>query len=394
LDRIRAASTIYEAWEDEPWVVEGAAVRVSLICFGTEIDDQSRLNGRVVPEIHSDLSGNTADLTSAARLTSNANVCFQGPVKVGAFDIPGSLARDWLLRPLNPDGRTNAEVLRPWVNGKDFTGRSSDTWIIDFGEMTESVAAFFEAPFEYVRSYVRPLRDKNADRQRREKWWRLGRSGSDLRAATAGLQRVIATPRVAKHRFFVWIAPQVLPDSRINAIARDDDVTFGILQSRFHERWSLRLGARHGDGSEGGRPTYASETCFAAFSFPEGLTPNIPAAEYADDPRAVVIAAAARRLTELREAWLNPPDLVERLPEVVPGYPDRVVPVSPKAATILKKRTLTNLYNERPTWLDNAHRELDAAVAAAYGWPADISEEDTLARLLALNRERVAAAGR
>jgi type II restriction/modification system DNA methylase subunit YeeA len=90
----------------------------------------------------------------------------------------------------------------------------------------------------------------------------------------------------------------------------------------------------------------------------------------------------------LRDAWLNPPDLIERVPEVVPGYPDRIVPVSPNAAAILKKRTLTNLYNERPAWLDNAHRDLDAAVAAAYGWPADISKEDALSRLLELNRER------
>jgi type II restriction/modification system DNA methylase subunit YeeA len=132
---------------------------------------------------------------------------------------------------------------------------------------------------------------------------------------------------------------------------------------------------------------------FETFPFPEGLTPNIPAAAHAGDPRAVAIAAAARRLDELRRAWLNPPDLVERVPEVVPGFPDRIVPVGPKAAAILKKRTLTNLYNERPAWLDHAHRDLDAAVAAAYGWPAEIAEEDALASLLALNRER-AAAGR
>jgi hypothetical protein len=79
------------------------------------------------------------------------------------------------------------------------------------------------------------------------------------------------------------------------------------------------------------------------------------------------------------------------VPEVVPGFPDRIVPVSPKAAQILKKRTLTNLYNERPAWLDNAHRELDGAVGAAYGWPAKIREEEVLARLLELNRERAAA---
>src|SRR5205814_2825088 len=105
----------------------------------------------------------------------------------------------------------------------------------------------------------------------------------------------------------------------------------------------------------------------------------------ADDPRAVAIAEAARRLNDLREAWLNPPDLIERAPEVVPGFPDRIVPKNPEAAATLKKRTLTNLYNERPAWLDNAHRDLDRAVAAAYGWPADVSEEDALARLLALN---------
>jgi type II restriction/modification system DNA methylase subunit YeeA len=90
----------------------------------------------------------------------------------------------------------------------------------------------------------------------------------------------------------------------------------------------------------------------------------------------------------LRENWLNPPDLVKKVPEVVPGYPDRILPVDEKAVVILKKRTLTNLYNERPTWLDNAHKELNAAVAAAYGWPEEISEDDALARLSALNCER------
>ncbi len=98
-------------------------------------------------------------------------------------------------------------------------------------------------------------------------------------------------------------------------------------------------------------------------------------------------------LNSLREAWLNPPDLVRIEPEVVPGYPDRILPKDEAAAEVLKKRTLTNLYNERPTWLANAHRKLDEAVAAAYGWPADLSDDEILARLFALNQER-AAAGR
>ena len=162
---------------------------------------------------------------------------------------------------------------------------------------------------------------------------------------------------------------------------REDDASFGILHSRVHELWSLRLGTSLED-----RPRYTPSTTFETFPFPEGLTPDVPASRYADDPRAQRVAAAARRLDELRGAWLNPPDLVRREPEVVPGFPDRLLPVDEKAAAILKKRTLTNLYNERPAWLANAHRELDEAVAAAYGWPADLSDDEVLSRLLALNQ--------
>jgi type II restriction/modification system DNA methylase subunit YeeA len=148
----------------------------------------------------------------------------------------------------------------------------------------------------------------------------------------------------------------------------------------------LRLGTSLED-----RPRYTSTTTFRTFPFPDGLTPNIPAADYAADPRAQAIAAAAARLNELREAWLNPPDLVVREPEVVPGFPDRILPATSRAAAALRKRTLTNLYNERPAWLDHAHKALDAAVAAAYGWPADLPDDEVLERLLALNQARVGA---
>ncbi len=141
----------------------------------------------------------------------------------------------------------------------------------------------------------------------------------------------------------------------------------------------------------GNQRRYNREAIYDTFPFPEGLTPNIPAKDYSSDPRAIAIAKAAKRLDELRNAWLNPPDLVDIVPEVVPGYPDRILPKNEKAAAELKKRTLTNLYNQRPQWLADAHRDLDAAVAAAYGWPADISEEDALAKLLELNLQRAAA---
>ncbi len=139
---------------------------------------------------------------------------------------------------------------------------------------------------------------------------------------------------------------------------------------------------------KGNQRRYNGTSIYETFPFPDGLTPNLPASAYESDPRAVRIAATAKRLDDLRRNWLNPPDLVTVQPEVFPGFPDRVLPINDDAAVILRKRTLTKLYNERPAWLDNAHRELDAAVAAAYGWPEDISTDDALARLLDLNQAR------
>ena len=117
---------------------------------------------------------------------------------------------------------------------------------------------------------------------------------------------------------------------------------------------------------------------------------------------AITIARAAKRLNDLRERWLNPPEWTEAVPEVIPlgmeksPYPDRILPRPNLGAADLgelKKRTLTNLYNQRPAWLADAHAALDAAVAGAYGWAdysAAMSDNEILARLLALNHERAA----
>ena len=208
--------------------------------------------------------------------------------------------------------------------------------------------------------------------------------------AVGNMARYIATPTVAKHRLFVWLDARICPDHQLIVVARDDDTTFGVLHSRFHEAWSLRLGTWLGKGND---PRYTPTTTFETFPFPEGLSPDVPAAGYADDPRAVEIGEAARRLVALRDRWLNPPEWVEWVDEPVPGYPMRPVPRGEEAAQELKGRTLTNLYNERPQWLANAHAALDAAVAAAYGWPGDLSEEDALGRLLALNAARSGRSG-
>ncbi len=381
---------IFEAWSDEPWVIDGAAVRVSLVCF-SRIEDQAaratRLDGVAVDEIHVDLSarrgGVGIDLTEARCLAVNASASFKGDEKGGPFNVPGDLAREWLRLPANPNGRTNADVLKPWINGMDVTRRPADKWIVDFGSrMSEGEAALYEEPFRWLKEHVHPIRQHNRVEANRAYWYRHRRPVPDMWHALDGMSRYIATPHVAKHRLFVWCDVRICPDKQLIVVAREDDTTFGILHSRFHEVWSLRLGTWLGKGND---PRYTPTTTFETFPFPSGLTPGVPAADYADDSRATAVALEARRLVELRDRWLNPPEWVAWVDEPVPGYPKRPVPRDEDAAKALKKRTLTNLYNARPQWLADVHGALDAAVAAAYGWAADISDEDALRELLALN---------
>ena len=369
-------------------------MRCSLVCFSPDADEpglETRLDGERVDEIFSDLTAKRRDtgidLTVAKRLPQNKRVAFMGDTKSGPFDIPGELAREWLCLPANPNGRPNADVLKPWRNGMDVTRRAKGKWIVDFGRrMSEFDAALYEAPFEYVAKHVRPVRANNRVKKLREYWFRHERPRPDMWGCIDNISRYIATPTVSKHRLYVWLDSRVCPDHQLIVIARDDDVTFGILHSRFHETWSLRLGTSLGKGND---PRYTPTTTFETFPFPAGLSPDVPAADYAKGPHAIAIAEAARRLVELRDSWLTPPEWVEWVDEPVPGYPKRLVPKDEAGSKKLKSRTLTNLYNALPQWLIDAHAALDIAVASAYGWDATISTDSALNELLTLNASRV-----
>ena len=335
LQQIKETGDIFLAWSDHPWILDGAAVHISIIGFDDGSETNRDLDGSSVASINSNLTAGV-DLTNAFRLTENMGTAFQGPVKVGQFDIPGTLAQEMIDSP-NPHNESNRAVLSPWVNGRDIAERSRKMWIIDFRNMMLAEATLYEAPFEFVNNYVRPRRIENRDYQRRTYWWRLGRSGDDLRMAVGSLTRFIVTPMVSKYRVFVWVTPETLPDSAVVAIARDDDYTFGVLHSRIHELWARALGTQLREIESGFR--YTPTTCFETFPFPEP-----------PDAQRETVAEAARELDRLREDWLNPPDAKE---------------------AELKKRTLTNLYNARPTWLQMAHKKLDETVMDAYGWPDD-----------------------
>ncbi len=392
LEPIANEGRIFRAWSELPWINDGASVRVSLVCFNRIRSSISIVDNFVVHSVTSSLTiGGRSDFDPAnlEKLTQNSRCAFQGPVKVGSFDVSGEQARFWIQLPKNTNGRGNSDVVRPWANGSDVVRRPSDTWIIDFGHgRSEADSSFFESPFAYVQQHVKPLRDQGRRENRKRFWWLHGETVPAFRNAMLTMSRYIATPRVAKHRLFTWQDRAVLPDSRLYAIVRDDDTTFGVLHSKIHEVWSLATCSWHGVGND---PTYNAASCFETFPFPEGLTPNLPASAYADDPRAQRIADAARALVEARDRWLNPPEWTDRIPEVVPGYPDRII-AKPGFDTELKKRTLTNLYNARPAWLDHLHRDLDTAVAAAYGWQWPLTDDDILKRLFELNQTRTAKA--
>ena len=389
LEPMARAGTISTAWADEPWTLDGAAVRVSLVCWGRDQVSTPTLDGVTVPAIHADLTAGTANLTTARKLAENVGIAFQGSKKVGPFEVPGSTARQWLKLPSNPNGRPNSDVLRPSWIGIDVARRPRDEWIIDFTGMSQADAAYFASPYAHVVDQVKPLRDVNARDTRRRNWWLHGDAQPRMRAAIKTLDRFIVTPEVSKHRLFVWAYRPVLPDCKLMVIARNDDTSFGVLQSCFHELWALATGSWHGVGND---PRYTPSTTFETFPFPDGLTLDRPASGYASDPRAMAIAGAAKNLVAARDRWLNPAELVLTVPEVVPDFPNRLVPKDDAAAITLRGRTLTALYNQRGkpegAWLDALHRALDTAVAAAYGWPVDLPDDEVLAQLLALNHAR------
>lgn len=400
LELIRQTTAIFFAESDRPWVLDGANVHVSMIGFGEESEPGAILDGSLVGWINSDLTSGT-DATAARSLSANFSIAFQGVIKRGQFDLPDEAAHDMLLAGGNPNGRPNSDVLIPYLHGLDVTGRRRWQWVVDFGQRSAENAALYALPYGYVLEHVHPKRQGAKQPQARALWWQHWCPRPELEIAIRGLNRFLATPRVTKHRLFAWLHPPLSPDAQLIIFADHSDGLFGLLHSRSHEVWARRQGSQLRERESGFR--YTPTTCFETFPFPEPTS-----------AQRAAIAAAARELDNLRERWLNPPEWVREEVLTFPGAVDgpwaryvhdpdergigtvrypRLVPRDDEAAGLLARRTLTNLYNQRPAWLDQAHRQLDEAVFAAYGWPSDLDDEEVLERLLRLNLERAAAGG-
>ena len=283
-------------------------------------------------------------------LSENGNLAFIGDEKRGAFEISGAQARRFLAAS-NPHGKPNSDVVRPWTGVADILRTPQHQWVIDFPPgMDEREAGLYVLPFAHLRRHAQPAQ------RRRRSWWLHGSPQIEMRIALAKRDRYLATPVAARHRLFAWLPPDALPDHGLVVFARDDDWFFGVLQSRFHEVWVLHWGTQ-----PRGRCRY-TPACFETFPFPWPPATPLGKLTRTQEDQRTVIAQAARALDAQRNEWLG----------------DRSDP----------KRTLTALYHARPAWLVNAHAALDETVAAAYGWPAGLSDDETIACLLALNQER------
>lgn len=395
LNRIKETGNIFFAVSDQEWILNGATVHVSLIGFDDGTEKVRVIDGSQVDTIHSNLSSGV-DTTKASGLSCNQGIAFIGTTKGGNFDITEAEAIELLSSSGNPNGMWNSDVLKPIINGRDALQRKPQRWLIDNSDRGLDLASLYEAPHAMVVDRVKPERDTNRDQWLRTNWWKLQRIRPEMREALANVKRFIALPRVSKHRICIWFEWPMVSDDQTVVFARDDDYFFGIMQAKPHELWAYATGTQVRERESGFR--YKTSSCFETYPFPER-----------DEELDKRIGSAAQELNSLREKWLNPKEwtteTVLEFPASITGpWSKYIEPSSIKSgsdwgvaryrsigakdessAAMLKKRTLTNLYNEWPNWLEIAHTKLDHAVLEAYGWKSEISDDEIISNLVALN---------
>ncbi|MCZ8184219.1 MAG: class I SAM-dependent DNA methyltransferase [Beijerinckiaceae bacterium] len=342
--------------------------------------------------INSDLTVGV-DVTSARLLKALAGLSSNGVMLAGdGFIITPSKAIELGLGQI-----ADAELhIRDYRNGRDLTSRPRGVKVIDlYGLGVEQVRTKFPAIYQHLLEAVKPDRDVNRDRKFREDWWLHGRPRVELRPALAGLSRYIATVETTKHRVFQFLDISILPDHMLIAIATDDAFHLGVLSSRLHGVWALRAGGWLGMGND---PRYSKSRCFDPFPFPEASEKEQATirkiAEELDAHRKRVLAmhphltlTGLYNVLERVLAGALKPDLftpslstVADLDSRKAGQPAEVSPLTADERRIFDDGLVLIL--------KELHDNLDIAVADAYGWPADLAEDEILARLVALNAQR------
>jgi hypothetical protein len=258
---------------DHPWVdnADGAAVRIAMTVAGLDVDtgtlvsiESEKAGDGDEPEltftiqsglIHADLRVG-ANVASSKLLISNSRLGYRGVTLMGSgFWVEP----DDDLRSLEPN------AVKPLRNGKDLTDQPRGVYAVDFFGLSELDARVkFPFAFQRVLHGVKPERDQSNRDSYREKWWLFAEARPDLRAAKAGLSRYLATAMTAKHRVFMQLESEILPDQGLIVIAVDDAYIQGVLSSKVHVLWALATG-----GTLENRPRYNNTRCFETFPFPE-----------------------------------------------------------------------------------------------------------------------------
>ncbi len=315
--------------------------------------------------INADLTIGT-DITRASSLVANDGLCSPGVKLHGNGFI---VTREDAMR-LGLESRPGLnQHIRKYLNGRDLTARSRDVMVIDlFGRSAEDVRRCFPEIYQYLVETVKPERDRNNRSSYRESWWIFGEPRRELRPALGDLERYVATVETMKHRIFVFLKKEILPDNRLIVMASEDAFVLGVLSSRIHAIWSLASGGTLED-----RPhIYEELDALTIFPFPDTtatLKAEIRAlAEELDNVRKLV-------LEEYRDLTLT--SLYNVLDKL-----NRNVALDKKDQYIKSRG--------RVLILKELHNKIDVAVTLAYRWPSDISDDEILKRLVALNLERAA----
>lgn len=370
---------------DHPWVdsADGAAVRIAMTVASTGshegtlvsvTDEHTAEHGEVEVTlaqtrglIHPDLTIG-ANVSGAVALQANAELVSRGVQTIGdGFVVERERAMGWIS-----ETQSCSRFLRPLINGRDVTATTRNVYVIDFFDLSvEEARQASPSLYQHLFLTVKPQRDVSNRDSYRKNWWILGEPQPALRCMVDGLPRFIASPVTAKHRFFVFLSSEVLPDQALNVFALDDAYFLGVLSSRIHTSWALASGGTLED-----RPRYNNSRCFDPFPFPE------PTDAQRTRIRELGEALDAhRKRQQAQHAKLTMTDMYNVLAKLRSGEA-----LTAKEQTIHEQGLVSVLRQ--------IHDDLDAAVAEAYGLPAEASDDTILAHLVALNAQRAAEESR
>jgi len=379
----RDQCSIAFAIPDHPWVdsADGASVRVAMtVCTplwqnGTllrVVKESSKLSddaaevefASTIGRINSDLTIG-ADLTGSLSLKAGEGLHSNGMMLAGSgFIVSNDVALSLGLGTTPELDR----IIRPYRNGRDVTQEPRHAFVIDLFDYDDTdVARKFPTVYQHILDYVKPERDQNRRDRLKARWWQFAESRTGLRKAMNGLSRYIVTAETAKHRFFVFLDASIVPDHMLIAFAIEDAYVLGILSSVIHTSWALAAGGTLED-----RPRYNKSRCFDPFPFP-ACTP----------PQQERIRALGEQLDahRKRQQALHPELTMTGMYNVLEAV---------RAGTPLNAKEKKIYEQGLVGILKQLHDELDAAVAEAYGWPAAMSTDEILSKLVALNAERAA----